>query len=107
MTGLELAGLMGAEIRDPERTLPRAGWIASGFATVFYSSLTVALLVLLRPEKINEMNGFAEGGERAAQVLGIGWLSPVIAAMVLHHRSRPVWRSGKFRLPAAVRGGRR
>ena len=82
MTGLELAGLMGAEIRDPERNLPRAGWIASGFATVFYASLTVALLVLLRPESISEMNGFAQGGERAAAVLGAGWLSPVMAAMV-------------------------
>jgi amino acid transporter len=82
MTGLELAGLMGAEIRDPERNLPRAGWIASGFATVFYASLTVALLILLRPESINEMNGFAQGGERAAAVLNLGWLSPVLAAMV-------------------------
>src|ERR1035441_6426315 len=30
MSGLELAGLMGGEIHDPERTLPRAGGIASG-----------------------------------------------------------------------------
>ena len=35
MSGLELAGLMGAEIRDPERTFPRAGWIASGCITAF------------------------------------------------------------------------
>src|SRR5260370_729059 len=83
MTGLELAALMGAEIRDPERTLPRAGWIASGFATAFYASLTIALLVLMRPEKINELNGFAQGGEIAAQMLGWRWLSPVIAVMVL------------------------
>jgi len=82
MTGLELAGLMGAEIRDPERNLPRAGWIASGFATGFYACLTVSLLILLRPEQINEMNGFAQGGERAAVVLGMSWLPPVIAAMV-------------------------
>lgn len=83
MTGLELAGLMGAEIRDPERTLPRAGWIASGFATAFYSSLTVALLVLLRPEQISEMNGYAQAGETAGRTLGVAWLSPAIAIMVL------------------------
>ena len=82
MTGLEMAGLMNAEIRDPERNLPRAGWIASGFATVFYSCLTVALLIFLRPENISEMNGFAQGGERAAQVLGIAWLAPILASMV-------------------------
>jgi amino acid transporter len=82
MTGLELAALMGAEIRDPARTLPRAGWIASGFAAVFYSLLTVAVLVLLRPEKISEMNGFAQAGETAAHALNLAWLSPTIAILV-------------------------
>lgn len=83
MSGLELAGLMGGEIRDPEQTMPRAGWIASGFATAFYASMTLALLVLLQPEKINELNGLAQGGERAAQLLGAAWLSPLIAMLVL------------------------
>lgn len=82
MTGLELAGLMGAEIRDPERTLPRAGWIASGFAAAFYISTTIALLVILRPENINELNGLAEAGETAGRTLGIMWLSPAIALLV-------------------------
>jgi amino acid transporter len=68
MTGLEMAAMMGAEIRDPARTLPRAGWIASGFATMFYSAATLALLVLLRPENISELNGLAQAGESAASV---------------------------------------
>jgi len=83
MSGLELAGLMGGEIRDPERTLPRAGWIASAFTTVFYVSTTVALLVVLRPESVNEMNGLAQTGEAAARALGAAWLPPVIAVLVM------------------------
>src|SRR5262249_52366742 len=47
MSGLEMAGVMNAEIRDPNRTLPRAGWIASGFAFVFYAGATIAMLVIL------------------------------------------------------------
>jgi amino acid transporter len=82
LTGVEMAGLMSAEIRDPARTLPRAGWIASGFAAAFYSSLTVALLILLRPEKIDEINGFAQSGEVAASALGLHWLPPVVAILV-------------------------
>ena len=46
-----MAGLMGGEIRDPARTLPRAGWIASAFTTVFYAATTIALLVILRPRR--------------------------------------------------------
>src|ERR1043165_137321 len=55
MSGLELTGMMAGEIRDPRRTIPQAGWIASAFAIVFYSSTTIALLALLRPERISDM----------------------------------------------------
>ncbi|MDR3701786.1 MAG: APC family permease [Candidatus Sulfopaludibacter sp.] len=83
MSGLELAGLMGAEMHDPERTLPRAGWIASAFATLFYSGATIAMLVLLRPEKISELNGYAEVAQTAGSALGALWLAPLIAVLVL------------------------
>ena len=83
MSGLEMAAPMSAEIRDPGRTLPRAGWIASGFTTVFYASATIAMLVILRPENISEMNGLGEAGLSASLALGVGWLMPVIALLVM------------------------
>jgi APA family basic amino acid/polyamine antiporter len=83
MSGLEMAALIGGEIRDPARNLPRAGWIASGITTLFYAGTTIALLVILRPEKISELNGLAETGTQAASVLGLAWLSPVIAVLVM------------------------
>jgi len=83
MSGLELAGAMAAEVRDPERTMARAGWLASGAITLFYSAATIALVVLLQPERISEMNGLAEAGDEAARVLQLGWLGPVIALLVV------------------------
>jgi amino acid transporter len=83
MSGIEMAALIGGEIRDPGRNLPRAGWIASAVTTVFYASTTIALLVILRPEKISELNGLAESGAQAASALHIAWLSPVIAVLVM------------------------
>src|SRR5437764_4811572 len=82
MSGLELAGLMGSEIRDPERNLPRAGWMASGFAVIFYTVATAALLVILPPAKINEMTGYAQISDAAAPLVG-GWVTPLIATVVL------------------------
>lgn len=79
LTGLELVALMGAEIRDPRRTLPRAGWIASGFATVFYAGMTLALLVLLSPQRIDERYGLIEG----SSVAGIAWLPSALAWIVM------------------------
>jgi glutamate:GABA antiporter len=66
MTGMELVGMMGGEIRDPKDTLPRAAGIASGFAVVFYVIATLSLLVLLPPDRINERYGLPQGGQEAA-----------------------------------------
>lgn len=82
MTGMEVVGMMGAEIRNPERSIPRAAWLASVFATVFYAGSTLALLVILRPEKISDLNGLAQTGEAAGALLGITWLAPLIALLV-------------------------
>ncbi len=83
MSGLELAGMMGGEIRHPKRTLPRAGWIASAFATVFYIVCTAAMLVILRPGGITELNGFADVADSAGAALRASWIPPLIAMLVL------------------------
>ncbi len=83
MSGFELTGMIAGEVKDPGRNLPRAGWIASGCATVFYATATVALLVILPPDGISEMNGLAEAGSEAARTLGIGALGPLIAFLVV------------------------
>jgi amino acid transporter len=82
MSGMEMAGLMEAEIRDPARTLPRAGWIASLFAFVFYASATTAMLVILPQHQISEMNGYGEVAGAASSAVG-AWLTPVLALLVM------------------------
>ena len=82
-SGMEGPGMMAGEIRDPERTMRRAGWIASGFVIAFYVSTTVAFLIVLSPENISELNGFAEMGDSAGLLLGATWLSPLIALLVV------------------------
>jgi glutamate:GABA antiporter len=83
MSGLELAGIMAGEVRDPKRTFPRAGWMASLCATVFYASATAALLVLLPPAEITETAGLAQGGAEAGRVLHAGWIAPALALLVV------------------------
>jgi amino acid transporter len=82
-SGMEGPGMMAGEIREPERTMRWAGWIASGFATAFYVSATVAFLVVLTPGNISELNGFAEMGNSAGLLLGATWISPLIALLVV------------------------
>lgn len=83
MSGFEAAGLIAGEVRDPARTIRRAGWLSSACVTVFYSAATIALLVILPPARITEMNGLAEAGAEAARTLGIGALGPLVAFLVV------------------------
>src|SRR5215471_5424790 len=83
MSGMEAVGFMAGEIREPARTVRLAGWIASGFAVLFYSCSTLALLLVLPPAQITEMSGLVETGYAAGAILQTGWLTPMIALLVM------------------------
>ncbi len=83
MSGMEGPGMMAGEIREPKRTMRRAGWIASAIATAFYLSATISFLVVLSPAEITEVNGFGEVGNRAGLLLHAPWLAPLLALLVV------------------------
>jgi glutamate:GABA antiporter len=83
VSGFEVAGMMGAEIRDSARTMPRAAWLSSGFIALFYIASTIALLVLLPAAQIDELSGVPEAGVHAAQVLGAAWLPFVLLVLIM------------------------
>ncbi len=80
-SGMEAAGMMAGEIRDPERTMRRAGWIGSAVAVAFYVSATAAFLTILPPGQISELNGFVDVGNSAGRLLSATWLAPLIAVL--------------------------
>jgi APA family basic amino acid/polyamine antiporter len=82
MTGIESAGFMAAEIRDPARDMPRAAWISAGFVTIFYIASTAALLVILQPGAISELNGVVEAAGRAGNTFGVATVLLILAIAV-------------------------
>ena len=83
MTGLEAAGAMRGEVREPLRTFPRAGWLASGLITMFYVAGTASVLVLLAPERVSDLYGLTQAGDEAARSLHLLWISPAIGLLVV------------------------
>lgn len=104
MTGLELAPILGGEVQDPGRNIPRAAWISGFGCAVFYMAGTAALLALLPPGQINPMTGLAQAGEMAGTRFGAAWMSPCFALLitvgVLGQLSTYV--AGNTRLPFAI-----
>lgn len=75
LTGIELLGMMGGEIKDPARTIRRAGWLAGMSGVLIYCVATMAILVLQTPQQTNVMFGIMQAARVGGDVLGAGWLA--------------------------------
>lgn len=81
VTGIELLGMMSEEIRDPGKTIGRAGWIAGMGSVLIYSVATGAVLVLQKPEDTNVLFGLIQAAQAGAKSLGFLWL-PIVFALL-------------------------
>jgi len=102
--GLELGAVMGGEIRDPQRTVPRAAWLSGIAIALFYVAGTAAVLVLVAPGEISVITGLAQAGTRAGQILGVSWFGQVLAGLILAGITGQLgaWLAGSARVPFAI-----
>ena len=101
LVGLELASVMGDEIRDPIRTLPGAvawGGIISG---VLYIATTLILLIAIGKNDISILQGIVQAVSGMAQPIGIGWIGIPFALMlsVAIAGIGSAWMGGAARIP--------
>ena len=80
--GLELCAVMGDEIKDPRRTLPRSIYIAAPFIAFLYIAGTVSLLWLVPSSEVHVVSGFFQAiSVGARDVGGVSWIIPAAAAV--------------------------
>src|SRR5207247_2452217 len=75
LVGLELASVMGDEIRDPVRTMPGAvawGGVISG---AFYIATTLILLLAIGKSDISILQGIVQAVGHMAQRVGVAWIA--------------------------------
>jgi glutamate:GABA antiporter len=103
-TGPEAASFMGAEIREPRRTIPRALALAAPMILIIYVVGTASLLLAIPPERASGVYGVIEAIRTAALRLGIAWLIPLGAACIALDRIGSVclWIGALARLPASA-----
>jgi len=80
-TGLELVSAMSQEIRDPQRTLPRAVFAAGVLIAVMYIVGTMAVMALVPPADVSTTSGVFHAITVGSITMKIGFMG-IIAALL-------------------------
>ena len=79
--GLELCAVMGDEIKNPRRTLPRSILVSAPFIAFLYIAGTASLLWLVPSSEVHIVSGFFQAMAAGARDFGgLAWLIPLAAA---------------------------
>jgi glutamate:GABA antiporter len=82
LSGLESASMMGDEIQNPRRNIPRALLVAGAMITLLYILSTVAMLVALPQSQILSLQGFMLSIQQASERVGLAGLTAVTALLI-------------------------
>ena len=101
LVGLELASVMGDEIRDPQHTLPGAvawGGVVSG---ALYIGATLTLLIAVSKNEISVLQGIVQAVSHMASRVGIAWIIAPFAVMLSLSIAGigSAWMGGSARIP--------
>jgi amino acid transporter len=81
-TGLELVSAMSQEVRDPQRTLPRAVFAAGALIAAMYIVGTMAVMALVPPADVSTTSGVFHAITVGSIALKIGVLGIIAALLV-------------------------
>jgi amino acid transporter len=101
LVGLELASVMGDEIKDPQKTLPGAvawGGVLSG---ALYIGATLTLLVAIGKNDISVLQGIVQAVSHMAGKVGVAWIITPFALMLSFSIAGigSAWMGGSARIP--------
>src|ERR1700675_1906075 len=81
-TGLELVSAMSEEVRDPQRTLPKAIFASGGLIAVIYIAGTIAILTMIPADVVDPKSGVFQAITVGSTALRIGIVGVIAALLV-------------------------
>jgi len=101
LVGLELASVMGDEIKDPRKSLPGAVAWGGVLAGLFYIGATLTLLMAVSKEKISVLQGIVQAVSSMGQRVGAGWIVAPFAFLLSLSIAGvgSAWLGGSARIP--------
>ncbi len=100
LVGLELGSVMGDEIKDPKRSVPRSVFLGGTLSGLLYIGSTLALLLAIPPQDVSVVQGVVQGVDKMSGGLGVGWLLIPVAVLlgIAVVGSTSAWLSGSARI---------
>src|SRR5256884_7657972 len=101
LVGLELASVMGDEIRDPQKTLPGAVAWGGMISGLLYIGATLTLLVAVGKNDISVLQGIVQAVSHMAGKVGVAWIVTPFALMLSISIAGigSAWMGGSARIP--------
>jgi len=102
--GLELGSVLGDEVKDPRRTIPRAALMAGLSTVILYVLVTFALQATIPASEIGVIDGILQGVKKAAVQIDLAWIvTPIAMLMILNAAGNTsAWLAGSARIPFVI-----
>jgi amino acid transporter len=103
-SGFEITSLIGQEIRDPERTIPRGIFIAGAATTVIYIAGSASVLVAVPVSSLKELSGITDAVQLVAGRVGLTGLGALTGGLLALNAlaGTASWTAAAARVPFAA-----
>jgi amino acid transporter len=103
-SGFEITSLVGQEVKNPERTIPRGVFIAGAVTTLVYIAGSASVLVAVPAGSLKELSGIADAVQLVAGSVGLTGLGVLTAALLALNAlaGTTSWTAGASRVPFAA-----
>jgi len=81
-TGLELCSAMSEEVKNPQKTIPRAIYAAGMMIAAIYILGTIAVMVMVPSENVDPKSGVFQAIHDGSALIGIAFFSIIAALLV-------------------------
>jgi amino acid transporter len=100
MVGMELGPIMGDEVRDPRRNIPRSVAWGGALCVLMYSGCTLSLLASVPQSQMAVVQGLLQAIDQMSASFGIGWILLPLAVLMAASiaGSTSAWVSGSARI---------